>query len=61
MDMDNNTATKYCWDTYKPSYSLAATCAHMYISANTQAEIERQRQQNKTHPFRCQRPYTRNY
>ena len=61
MDMDNNTAIKYCWDEHKPSYTIAAGCAHKYISANTLAEIERQRQYNKLHPLVYPRSRTRIY
>lgn len=59
--MDNNTAIKYCWDQHRPSYTIAAGCAHKYIAENTRKEIERQREYNKNHPLFYRRKRTIRY
>lgn len=52
MDFVNvNDAIKWCWDSYKPNYSIASQCAHSYISKFTKEEVERQREYNKQNPI----------
>lgn len=49
--MPNNDAIGYCWEQYKPSYELAAGCAHTYIAENTRLEIERMRKDLRDNPI----------